>query len=462
VMSSQASGKGFGSIAAEPTAEGLVVPDGAMVFTALLNESGEVTFCNGGKYLSTQSTGGNLVLSDAEDEYTRWKLEAVTGAENTYTITNAKAVGNNRAQAIEVYREVYTTYGISANKDIYHFQMYLMGQGQRPVAVDSAITANVAQWAGTADYSAITENKIPGDRYTTNDMADAASTYQAVVSGAAVQPYSVVSGGTNQGLKNYYMGGAGLGSGTNDYLEFATTSLGFGQMQLSFRLRASGSATSGVQLQYSTDGSHYENFTTGTYAYSYTDYGNSTTGTPKSGNGEITDGFAKTNYVKGIVGKYVEFTFDVPSEASNAEKLYIRMVPSNTRATTTATNTAVSNKGVIRMDSVLLTGHPVVATNQVGYISADVASGQIPANTKVTLSTATEGATIYYSMDRGQTFQVYSEENQPVVTEFPAAIVTYGTKEGLKKSATAIYQYTQSKVQTVQANPTTPGDLTAS
>ena len=461
VLSTTAANSKFSGVDANVSDGGLAVPDNAMVLTARFDEeSGNVTFVSNGKYLTTGATGNNLTLTDTESDYTKWKLDAVAGKENTFTVTNAKAVNRNKAQALEYYREAFTTYGIGTT-DAYHFQFYLVGQDNNAVTpeatVDDSITATVAQWAGNGDYSGLSEEAgwdIAGDRYETNDMADAASSYYVVSGGKHVQPFTTGTGTNAGGVKNYYMGGAGIGATEGDYAEFATTSLGYGDMKLSFRMRGTGGATAGMQLQYSTDGSTYANFANGSYTCSYTKYvGN--TPSEKKNEGNITDGIAKTNYVKDLVSQYITFTFDVPQGAANAEKLYIRLVPLAERATPTDKEDGkkVTKTGTLRFDSVQLLGHPIVAGDQVGYIKANPESGEIAGNTAIELTTATEGATVLYSLDKGETFQTYDAANKPVITEFPACIVTYGTKDGCKNSATAIYQYTQSKVTSVIANP---------
>ncbi|MBQ1608205.1 MAG: hypothetical protein II092_05010, partial [Lachnospiraceae bacterium] len=190
VLSTTAANSKFSGVDANVSDGGLAVPDNAMVLTARFDEeSGNVTFVSNGKYLTTGATGNNLTLTDTESDYTKWKLDAVAGKENTFTVTNAKAVNRNKAQALEYYREAFTTYGIGTT-DAYHFQFYLVGQDNNAVTpeatVDDTITATVAQWAGNGDYSGQSEDAgwdIAGDRYETNDMADAASSYYVVSGG---------------------------------------------------------------------------------------------------------------------------------------------------------------------------------------------------------------------------------------------------------------------------------------
>ena len=56
-------------------------------------------------------------------------------------------------------------------------------------------------------------------------------------------------------------------------------------------------------------------------------------------------------------------------------------------------------RGTLRIDSVVLTGSPVIADDICGYVKADPASGEAATGTEITLTSATEGAAIYYSID---------------------------------------------------------------
>ena len=122
--------------------------------------------------------------------------------------------------------------------------------------------------------------------------------------------------------------GKGIGSGSNDYAQFVMPTTGYANMVLAFRLRASNTGAGSFQMQYSTDGVDFKNLSTGTYAYKYTKY---VGGEPQevSAAEKITDGVAKTSLAP---ANYISFTFDIPNEAANADRLYIRMVPGSLSA----------------------------------------------------------------------------------------------------------------------------------
>ena len=52
-------------------------------------------------------------------------------------------------------------------------------------------------------------------------------------------------------------------------------------------------------------------------------------------------------------------------------------------------------------------------------VKADPASGEAATGTEITLTSATEGAAIYYSIDGGE-YKVYDDANKPVLEKLPA------------------------------------------
>ena len=66
--------------------------------------------------------------------------------------------------------------------------------------------------------------------------------------------------------------------------------------------------------------------------------------------------------------------------------------------------------------------------------------------TKVALSTATDNATIMYSVN-GAEYAEYNAAEKIAIDTFPATIRTYARAEGLKDSITTTYTYTQEKAE---------------
>ena len=445
LLTSTASGSKLAGTAATFEEDGSIKVTKDMALLTAVEEDGAFLFVTkDGKYLTSGATGSALTLADAKTDYAYWNAQTTDEADGVFFINkNAKYGSSNRY--LEYYTG-FTTYSYkSASHDAYVFTPDVTKPGAVSYAYDTTVSSTLAQWAGNANYEAegIT-TAVPGDLYATNDLKDRNSKFTAVVSGANVKTWTSGTSSTT-GSTSYYMGATGLGSGTDDYMQMELSSKGFGKMAMSFRLRASNTGAGSFKLKYSTDGTSFYDFNKGSYSYAYTDYSGETPNNV-SKEGTVSDGVAKTSYNP---GNYVNFNFDIPASANNADKLYIRLVPGTEAA---KSSSKLSSSGVVRIDSVVITGSPIIDDNITGFVKAAPASGEIALGSELTLSSATEGAKIHYSVN-GSDFAVYKSDSKPVISELPANVVTYASKEGLADSVKMVYQYTQSKVASVKASP---------
>ncbi len=412
-----------------------------------------------GKFLTSGATGSTLTFETSANEYALWKLGAATTADCVYLI-NANAKYNGNPQYLEYYKGFKPYSYQEKNEDSYALKIFKTKHGAPSLPVDSDVTNVIAQWGGNANYDeANVKNQlgIYGDLYSVNDLKDTNAEFTAVVNGNKTVPYDKATS-SNTGSTNYYMLGAGLGTGNNDYMQFTFPTKGYGNMKMSFRLRATNTAPGSLQLQYSTDGTNFDNFEEGTYKYAYTVYKNETP-SEESGSGKITDGVARTSLAPTY---YVSFSFDVPRGADNAEKLYVRMIPGKKVATSEknkdGSEKVITKGATIRVDSVKVMANPIVSDSIVGYVKSSIAADEetnlrtVAKNTKLELSTATDGATIKYTVDGGEV-QTYDASKGIVLSKLPCVITTYATKSGLADSIKMMYQFEQSKCETVKATP---------
>ena len=470
LMTSEATTNGkLKDVAAEPAEDGTLETKGlnAAVLTVALDDNGYYYFTTAdGKYLTgtveekevdgKKKTYANLILADEKTDNSLWIEEAASEA-GKYYLKNAFAKSGSYIEALEYYSG-FSLYGFKEDK-AFEFSFYALKEGEKVVSYeyDKDTSLTVAQWGGNANYeeAGINQDPVNGDLYSINDMLDKNAKFTAVVGGNVVKPWT--SGTSNGGTtKTYYMGSTGVAT-ESDYMEFSFPSAGYGNMDIAFRLRASNTGAGAFQLQYSTDGENFSNFKKGTNSYKYTAYKSTgekdengkaiTEPFEVSGSGDITDGIAKTSLAPTY---YVTFTFEIPNAAANAENLQIRLVP--TGELSAKGDNAPASSGVIRVDSVKVTGNPVVDSTVTAYVKANPASGEVPVGQEITLSSDTEGAEIYYSVN-GEEFAKYDDETKVVLSELPATIRAYATKEGLTKSITVNYQYTQAQVATVKASP---------
>ncbi|MCD8380816.1 MAG: CehA/McbA family metallohydrolase [Lachnospiraceae bacterium] len=419
--------------------------DGTQTLT--LEQNGSYMGMNASNYLT-------FGTADTLNHYT-WTIEdAGDGLYYLKDTTSGKYV-----EWYSSYSDWSTYYSIASGSESM-FALKFSPVSEEDYTIDTSLVEDIAQWGGGGPYADGT-TAVSGDKYTVNDMLDDAATFTAVVGGSAVQAFTTGTSSGSTDISNWYMGGTGLGSGTDDYLQFVVSTAGWGDMELSFRMRASNTGSGEWQLQYSTDGVSFTNFTTGSYSCSYTAYSSDGTSSAVSLSGSITDGVAKTS-IKSAT--YITFSFDVPEGAENAETLYIRLVPSTTVRANGVSSTP-SNQGTVRIDSVVLSGSPIVDDNITGYVTVTPDNTEDQAvGTELTLSSATEGAAIYYrfadtSTGEGE-WQLYSADNKPVLSSLPATLETYAVSEGRSDSITRILTYAAGTVSSVKFSPNGGGVYT--
>ena len=337
----------------------------------------------------------------------------------------------------------------------------------------------IASWGGNANYAG--DLYVYGDLITANDRLDGQAVMSVVVGNENITPGFSTSS-TNS--TNYYLGSKSpcMGSGTvpqdldedgepdtttdeegntvvielptDDYIQMKVSTAKYTDLAMSFRLRVSNAGPSGFTMKYSTDGENFTNFGTGHYSYAYTGYGYGGATYDVSGEGDIVGGYIPMD----VGGSYVSVEMDVPTGCENAQDLYIRLYADRTRQTPTVnaageTVTEVSKQSSVRIDTVELTGCPMIHSEISDWVRCD-APTSLPAGAALTFTCSTPGAAIYYSFDFGQTVQVYDPENPPVLTDFPALVKVWSDSDATDfDSVKTYYYFTQAQVSPVKASP---------
>ena len=421
----------------------LRLPEDAMLLTASIADDGTCTFISeDGKYLTSGPTGSKLTLENTESDYSLWVLEPAT---NGYRVKNVNATfgTDKKPQYLRYFSSSFFTRSCDSESDeTYVMSFYKVREGTPTIKVDSSYTGTVAQWAGGmigGGYK-LPEDMITlyGDKFVADDGLDTNSILTAVVKGKQVVVYTDPNSSSN----NHYVGAAGFGE--NDYIQLKTSSLGYGNMDLSFRLRPANGAPSEYTVQYSTDGITFYNFASGSYNAKYT-IGYGETAREEEYNGVVTNGVCK--FTTAAAAQYVNFTLDVPTNASNAETLYIRFVGGSVKAG----GATGAPSGNLRIDNIKLTGNPIVSGDSTGYVTAKPGTGEVLLGQELNLTSATEGADIYYAFDGG-VYQLYVAENKPVFSTLPTNLETYAIKDG-KQSIVTKYSYEQAKCEMIKATP---------
>ena len=414
--------------------------DSTEIWTVTNNSDGTITIsCSGGK-LAMGTGFSSMPLNEVNDT---WTIE--DAGEGLWYVKNV-----GRGAYIEWYasNKYWSGYGTinPGSEGMFALRFTPVEKG---LDTDSSVVQDIAQWGGMPDPA--NTASIPGDKYLSGDELDTEDIFTAVVGGQTVTPYTV-GGQTDAPL--YYMGGKGLGSGSDDYLQLAVNTAGWGDMELSFRLRASNSGAGSFQLKYSADGgATWQNFTTGLSSYGWTKWGQNEAGESivlDSGvsTGNIADGIAKTSLNP---GGYIEFFFDVPTGADDCENLLIRLVPGTEKAN--GKDGAIGDAATVRMDTVVLSGSPVVDASITGFVTV-VPDGTVdqPAGTELTMTSGTEGAVIRYRVNGGQ-WQTYDEADKPVLDTLPCHVEAYASAEGKRDSVVRLFTYAAGTVEPVKFTP---------
>ena len=423
-----------------PVGDDLVGYGAIDIWTVTNNEDGTISITQNGMYLGGSS--GKLTLVQTLDKYTsqdyaKWNVTFLDNGD-----CYLQNVGNGKYLEWYASYSDWTLYSFSeASADLYTLRFT---PAELVYDTDSEVVNDIAQWSGAYTEEAAAQLEAYGDKYISGDKLDAEAILTVVANGTQISPYYLPG-------DNGYMGGTGIGAADGDYIQMAVNTAGWGDMTLAFRLRASKSGPGEFQLKYSTDGGvTWKNFNTGSYAYAYTAYSyEDGVSVPYAvnGSGDITDGVARTSLAATY---YVSFSFDVPTGAENCSSLLIRLVPGNTLAS--GKEGPASTTGTIRMDSVVLSGSPIVDDAVASYVTVTPdGSEDQPVGTELTM-TAEEGAVIYYRVDGGE-WQVYDENAKPALETLPCDIEVYASVEGKADSAVLLYHYAAGTVAAVKMDP---------
>ena len=112
-ISTTASGSRLAGVATTLDGEMVKSVAGLAEFTVHVNEQNQLTFVCNGKYLTSNATGGQLTLADAESAYSLWEAEQ-SGSSFYLKNANAKytSASSVKPQYLEFYNSNFTTFGL--------------------------------------------------------------------------------------------------------------------------------------------------------------------------------------------------------------------------------------------------------------------------------------------------------------------------------------------------------------
>lgn len=304
------------------------------------------------------------------------------------------------------------------------------------VVVDESVTLPAAKWAGSAK---VTTPVVYGDLHTDNDRLD--TTAKLSLSTGANPAYDNTSTSGTGTVETHIIGSVGLTNGQYYQLEFSSKKLG--NMVMSFDMRGSNTGAKYFNVLYSTDGVNYTKADTISYSYSVVQYVNGVA------SGEIKTEVHDSDKLE-VITKQVPYTLRLPNDVADCEKVYVRVQV--TDDSTSINGKTIGTSGVNRFMNISIMGNPVVSDTVCGFVKAAPTTGSVLLGQEIALSSNTDGADIFYSLD-GENFTAYSAESKPVLSTLPATLTVYAKKTGLADSVKVAYAYTQTKVSTPKISP---------
>ncbi len=146
------------------------------------------------------------------------------------------------------------------------------------------------------------------------------------------------------------------------------------------------------------------------------------------------------------------FSAELPAAAGGSDKLYVRLTPGSK----SVGNGTIGTGGNHYLSGIRVTAHPVLSDDICKPVVIAPAAGEVMAGQELSLSSATAGAKIYYTVN-GSTPVLYDASAKPVLTEEKladgAVVTAYAVADGKTDSVTVTAAYTWAQVATVKATP---------
>lgn len=275
-----------------------------------------------------------------------------------------------------------------------------------PVPVAAATPEIVAAW----DYTAVPAS------------AQVPATSGTSINGAVLTSFKTLAPTYSTGSLsvNGWDNGFDSSGVTTKYWQISLSTSGYDNLTISAKTRSSGTGPRDFKAIYSTDnGSIWTDVPNGAYAITTTTLGN----------------FMPT--------------ITLPADAADKQTLLVKFIMTSNVSSGSG---VISPTGTSNINNIIVSGTPVTNLETVAGISISPEGGVVNLGSKVTLSCATEGSTIMYSINDAE-FVQYDPANQVTLGTLPATVKAYGTKSGLTNSVTSSRSFTQAQVSAVTASP---------
>lgn len=359
------------------------------------------------------------------------------------------------------------------------------------IEIDDSVTLNIASFAGS-DVSAFDGDLVVyADGTAANDGANKDHEITAYIGGNQTSPvYTYSSGGTSYSI----IGSKGMKSG--DYYQLTISGKGYGLYKLAFSMKGSNTGAKNWTVSYSTDGENYSNIGDKfTVSANWAEYSFSVpavvkhvdklyfrvgpadntsikgaeigTGgvnrlTPISVTGSPVEApdITATAEVEPVAGEIPYDTALTMTCKTEGATIYYSVNGSDFEVYDDANKPVLTQEMFVAASELDVVKKAVVTTYatcegrkdsvkkdyiytqaQVATVKASPNGGAVRLNSAVTLATATEGAKIEYSLDKGETWTEYTDPF--LLKELPATVLAKANLEGYAESPVATFEFTQ-------------------
>lgn len=350
---------------------------------------------DGEKYISEYITIKNVRLGTYGSNTT---IQDSTGTINIYSAASYPEgiKAGDQADIVAAFSKYYETYQLrNGSKADYT----LLGNSTPPDEdeVDPSVVMTLASFAGT---TLITSPVVYGDLDAPNDGKNTS----VCLTHSSGNPPKVTD--TSMGY---------VGNKEGDYYQIQLSTSGYGNINVSYKMRGSNTGPKNFKLLYSLDGVQFTQ--AGAEVYSIA-----------------------------AASTWQSYTVTLPKEVYKAATLFLRIQ--------VADNVSVNNKtigsgGTNYIQEVKITGNPLKSSDIAGAPQILPDTDVVTMGQEITMVTATEGAEIYYCVNDGE-YTLYQSEDKPIIQSFPYKVTAYARKAGIADSIKVTRTYSQAQVSPVK------------
>ncbi|MCH7397046.1 chitobiase/beta-hexosaminidase C-terminal domain-containing protein [Belliella sp. DSM 107340] len=270
----------------------------------------------------------------------------------------------------------------------------------------------VALNAQTVSLAGWTFGTVAGEESTLADQGNSNNLGVQQISLVGANPAGYIAGSPGRAITS----SSWAGTATEKYWQFSVNTLGFENLAISLKQRSSNTGPRDFQLQYSLDASTWINIDAGT----------------------ITVG---NNFTSGVLNN-----LSLPTALNNSPLIYIRSI---LISDISANGGTIANTGTSAIDEIFISGIPSSSEPlpQTATPQFNPAGGSFEEAQLVTLTSTTEDAIIYFTLDGSSPNLGSQQYDAPLLIQESTVVSAIAFKEGFDVSEVATATFTISLPQ---------------